>query len=97
MGQTVAAYSGPDGNGDGLIDQTDYEFWRSRFGYSFSARASAADVSQQVPEAATGVLISLVPLLFCGRQDTRRRSCCNCINSREATTRRHALTNRTDF
>jgi hypothetical protein len=73
MGHSVAAYSGPDGNGDGLINETDYEFWRSRFGYSFSARASGADVAH-VPEASTGVLMIIAAVLFaCARSALMRR------------------------
>ena len=32
VGQTVAKYSGADGNGDGMVTVTDYTVWRSNFG-----------------------------------------------------------------
>ena len=35
VGQSVAPFTGADGNGDGVVDQADYAVWRSHFGETF--------------------------------------------------------------
>jgi hypothetical protein len=56
----VARGFGADGNGDGSIDNTDYQLWRSNFG-STPGSASAADLTQSIPEPN-----SLILWLFSG-------------------------------
>jgi hypothetical protein len=80
MGQNVAAFSGADGNGDGTIDQGDYDFWRARFGNSLPAASAAVAESQRVPEPGTVILmLAGAALLACtpkraGRQAIVRRA-----------------------
>jgi predicted outer membrane repeat protein len=59
MGSNVAAYTGADGSGNGVIDQADYDVWKANFGKSRSAptvdsgaRAVVA-LSKQVTEKQT--------------------------------------------
>jgi hypothetical protein len=41
LGDTVAAFSGADGNGNGVIDQPDRQIWQTNFGAAMPSRASA--------------------------------------------------------
>src|SRR5207245_1097836 len=41
-GQSVTPYSGADGNGDGLVNQADYDVWRSHFGQTLPGAGSGA-------------------------------------------------------
>jgi hypothetical protein len=45
LGTSVAAYSGADGDGDGVVDQDDYGIWRANFGNTSPASASALGVA----------------------------------------------------
>ncbi len=48
LGQTIAAFGGADGDGDGVIDAGDLEPWRLRFGVSNSA--ASLTPTQLIPE-----------------------------------------------
>jgi hypothetical protein len=41
LGNTVTAFSGADGNGNGVIDQPDRQIWQSNFGAALPSRTSA--------------------------------------------------------
>jgi hypothetical protein len=64
LNQSVTPGSGADGAGpggapDGVVNELDYGFWRSRFG-STSAAAGAADETMPLPEPATATLLLLL-------------------------------------
>lgn len=41
-GQVVPQYSGADGNGDGLVDDADYDVWRANFGNTLDSGQGAS-------------------------------------------------------
>jgi subtilisin-like proprotein convertase family protein len=45
MNQTVPPFSGADGDGDGHVDQDDYDLWRTNFGRSYGSGGSAASLT----------------------------------------------------
>jgi hypothetical protein len=68
LNQSVTPGSGADGTGpggtpDGVVNDLDYSFWRSRFG-STSAAGSAASEATAVPEPTAWTLVLfLMPLI----------------------------------
>ncbi len=63
-GQSVAVYSGADGDGNGVINSDDYDLWRANFGLSAMAAGSPLN-SSMVPEPscfvlAIGTIVGLV-------------------------------------
>ena len=68
LNQAVTPGSGADGTGpggtpDGVVNDLDYGFWRSRFGSTTAAAGSASD-SSVVPEpAAWTILLFLIPAI----------------------------------
>jgi hypothetical protein len=53
-GDIVAPFSGADGDGDGMIDDDDYDVWKAHFG-QVAGSGSAAGQSTAVPEPATAL------------------------------------------
>ena len=58
-GQQVARGTGADGNGDGNIDNADYQLWQSNFGRTLTGAAAGSGV-YAVPEPSAGSLFVLV-------------------------------------
>jgi hypothetical protein len=42
LNSTVIRYSAADGNGDGSVDQLDYDVWKTNFGQTFAPQGSGA-------------------------------------------------------
>jgi hypothetical protein len=59
-----------DGTGDGNVMQDDYDFWKSRFGNEAGSGGLAASV---VPEPASGVVLLIAGVVWCGARRTTRR------------------------
>jgi PEP-CTERM motif len=55
FGQTVAAGTGADGDGDGIIGQNDYAVWTTNFGRTAPGAGSGAAAA--VPEPTAGGLL----------------------------------------
>jgi hypothetical protein len=70
LGQTVAAGTSADGDGNGVIGQPDLEVWRAAFGNTAGGTGSRA----AVPEPATGLLLLLgIGYRISGRRRPFRR------------------------
>jgi endonuclease I len=77
-GQNVAAYSGADGNGDGLVDNEDFDLWKANFGEV--APGTGTGSAAAVPEPA-GALLAAIAATVCHclrraeRRNNRARHC----------------------
>jgi hypothetical protein len=48
LGANVVAYSSADGNGNGIVDQADYDVWRLHFGQTFAGAVGGANGAEFV-------------------------------------------------
>jgi hypothetical protein len=77
----VPIFSGADGNGDGTIDNDDFDIWRGTFGDTSRSGAGAANSDIAVPEPESAFLLLVLVSLVLRRQrgafdshiDSRRR------------------------
>jgi hypothetical protein len=68
----VAHGSGPDANGDGVVDDTDYSHWKSSFGTTWGIGAGGgAAADHSVPEP-TSCGLAIVALLSWAGFKSRR-------------------------
>jgi hypothetical protein len=49
QGKYVLQYSGADGSGNGIVDQTDYDIWRAHFGSPGGSGATSAAIPEPAP------------------------------------------------
>ncbi|HJQ78622.1 MAG TPA: hypothetical protein VJ828_01640, partial [Lacipirellulaceae bacterium] len=50
-GQTVAPFSGADGDGDGVVGQADYDLWRTNYGMELAPGSGSALAAATAPES----------------------------------------------
>ena len=68
-GQSIASGTAADGNGNGIVDQADYELWKANFGTTVTSGSLAA--TSEVPEP--GALVLLLILVTCFVNGFRRK------------------------
>jgi hypothetical protein len=75
LGDGVTAFSGADGDGDGMVDDDDYNVWKTHFG-QVAGSGSALRQSTAVPEPGTAVLTlcAIVGLLNLGSRGAKFES-----------------------
>jgi hypothetical protein len=66
LGEDVTEYTGADGDGDGMVDDEDYNVWRTNFG--MTADDADLDIGGAVPEPASATLVVFaLAFMSCGR------------------------------
>jgi hypothetical protein len=62
------------GTPDGVVNDLDYDFWRSRFGASSGTASDATGAMRAIPEPSTVALLAMGTLLLFGRNRLSARS-----------------------
>ncbi len=64
LGQDIAAFTGADADGNGVINQLDYDVWAGNYGFSSANPATASTAAVPEPSAALLLLASITASVF---------------------------------